>query len=47
MVKCFIDDTLKLRYDAMQKLIEWHFDIFGLIDKELAIDINKHNIKAG
>lgn len=24
----------------IQKLIEWHFDIFGLIEKGLAIDIN-------
>tara|TARA_R110000803_G_C11885991_1_gene310365 strand:+ start:427 stop:813 length:387 start_codon:yes stop_codon:yes gene_type:complete len=27
-------------YVQVQKLLEWHFDIFGLIDKELAIDIN-------
>jgi hypothetical protein len=24
----------------VQKLLEWHFDIYGLIDAELAIDIN-------
>jgi len=24
----------------LNKLFEWHFDVFGLIDKELAIDIN-------
>lgn len=24
----------------VQKLFEWHFDVFGLIDKGLAIDIN-------
>lgn len=23
------------------KLLEWHFDVFGLIEKDLAIDINK------
>ena len=27
-------------YEIMQKLFEWHFDVFGLIDKGLAIDIN-------
>lgn len=27
-------------YTIMQKLFEWHFDVFGLIDKGLAIDIN-------
>lgn len=27
-------------YDVIQKLISWHFDIFGLIDAGLAIDIN-------
>ncbi len=29
-----------MRYDYIQKLIEWHFDVFGLIEKGLAIDIN-------
>lgn len=24
-----------------EKLLEWHFDVFGLIDNDLAIDINK------
>lgn len=28
------------QYDAMQKLFEWHFDVFGLIEAGLAIDIN-------
>lgn len=27
-------------YISVQKLLEWHFDVFGLIDKGLAIDIN-------
>jgi hypothetical protein len=27
-------------YDEIQKLLEWHFDIFGLIEAGLAIDIN-------
>jgi len=29
-----------MRHDYVQKLIEWHFDIYGLIDSGLAIDIN-------
>ncbi len=44
----FLDITLeedenrisKLPYDLMLKLFEWHFDVFGLIEKGLAIDIN-------
>ena len=28
------------RWHIVQKLISWHFDVFGLIDKGLAIDIN-------
>ena len=27
-------------YEVMQQLLEWHFDVFGLIDQNLAIDIN-------
>jgi hypothetical protein len=27
-------------YQIVQKLFEWHFDVFGLIDQGLAIDIN-------
>jgi len=27
-------------YDGIQKLFEWHFDVFGLIKAGLAIDIN-------
>lgn len=27
-------------YDIMQKLFEWHFDVFGLIESGLAIDIS-------
>jgi hypothetical protein len=27
-------------YKITQKLIEWHFDVYGLIPEELAIDIN-------
>ena len=29
-----------MRLDQWQKLFEWHFDVFGLIDAGLAIDIN-------
>lgn len=30
-------------YHRMQKLIEWNFDVYGLIEKGLAIDINTLN----
>lgn len=29
-----------MSYNVINSLIEWHFDIFGLIDKNLAVDIN-------
>ena len=29
-----------LSYSVMEKLFEWHFDVFGLIEQGLAIDIN-------
>ena len=29
-----------MNYGVMIKLFEWHFDVFGLIEKGLAIDIN-------
>jgi len=29
-----------MSYGLVSKLIEWHFDVFGLIEKNLAIDIN-------
>ncbi len=28
-------------YELVEKLFEWHFDVFGLIDEGLAIDTNK------
>lgn len=37
------DDVFKtqlLNYDRFFQLCEWHFDVFGLITKGLAIDIN-------
>lgn len=29
-----------LNYEIIEKLFEWHFDVFNLIEKKLAIDIN-------
>ena len=29
-----------MSYGLVSKLIEWHFDVFGLFEKDLAIDIN-------
>ena len=40
----FIDNCpFFVDYGQVQKLFEWHFDVFGLIDKGLAIDINTLN----
>lgn len=33
-------DIVFIPYGVIQKLLEWHFDVFGLIEKNLAIDIN-------
>ena len=38
-----IDNVLRLEYIVVEKLIEWNFDVFGLIEKGLAIDINTLN----
>lgn len=35
-----VDEIVHESYLLMQKLIEWHFDVFELIEKGLAIDIN-------
>jgi len=32
--------TIYADFNMYQKLFEWHFDIYGLIEKGLAIDIN-------
>ena len=32
--------VLSNTYDEIQKLLEWHFDVFGLIEQGLAVDIN-------
>jgi hypothetical protein len=29
-----------VQYSEIQKLFEWHFDVFGLIEAGLAIDVN-------
>jgi hypothetical protein len=31
---------LKHQYSLIEKLLEWNFDVFGLISKGLAVDIN-------
>ena len=31
---------LEVAMKVMDKMLEWHFDVFNLIDKGLAIDIN-------
>ena len=36
----YTSDLRLLRYGDIEKLFEWHFDVFGLIDKGLALDIN-------
>lgn len=42
----FTSDLLFLvTYGDVQKLLEWHFDVFGLIENNLAIDINKSKNK--
>ena len=32
-----------LSYESFQLLLKWHFDVFGLIEQGLAIDINTLN----
>lgn len=34
------NEVLKCSYEVIQKLLEWHFDIFSLLENNLAIDIN-------
>jgi hypothetical protein len=36
-------DILNNSFVFIQKLLEWHFDIYGLIENGLAIDINTLN----
>lgn len=42
---CFIGNEIigECPYMIYEKLCEWHFDVFGLIEKGLAIDINTLN----
>ena len=37
------ENVLQLEWVVVEKLFEWHFDVFGLIDAGLAIDINTLN----
>jgi hypothetical protein len=37
-------DILNNSFVFIQKLLEWHFDIYGLIENGLAIDINTLNL---
>lgn len=38
-----VNDVNYLPFGAVEKLFEWHFDVFGLIKNGLAIDINTIN----
>lgn len=35
-----LNEPFTIDYWAFERLISWHFDVFGLIEKNLAIDIN-------
>jgi hypothetical protein len=37
----YTDCTLRLPYYVIKYLFEWHFDVFGLIEKGLAISYNE------
>jgi len=39
--KADLSEDRWIPYSVVQLLFEWHFDVFGLIDQDLAIDINK------
>ena len=39
-LKSHFENAEYLPYKDIQKLYEWHFDVHGLIEKGLAIDIN-------
>ncbi len=40
-----IEYVLENEYWIVEKLIEWHFDVFRLIENKLAVDINTIKIK--
>lgn len=48
---CFIEQNFipkhikTFRFEVVHQLLEWHFDIFGLIENGLAIDLNTLNQK--
>lgn len=44
MVESFKSKPLNMPYVIVQKLFEWHFDVFGLIEKGLAIDIGNQKV---
>jgi|SRR5690606_1399391 len=35
------DEPERSEYFIIEKLLEWHFDIYGLLDKNLAINLNQ------
>lgn len=39
-IMAFESDFNNMPYELVQKILEWNFDIFGLIGEDLAIDIN-------
>lgn len=39
--------TPHIRYMDVEKLFEWHFDVFGLIDRNLAIPIDGKEVENG
>jgi hypothetical protein len=39
-VPVWINNVIENNYNLYNKLFEWHFDVFGLIQKGLAVDIN-------
>ena len=39
-IKDFIDNPKGRKYWQVQKLFEWHFDVFGLIENGLALSYN-------
>lgn len=42
----FVNDRYeKVPFEVYQKLFEWHFDVFGWLDKGLAINYNEFNKK--
>ena len=43
MAKFNFIDIDYMQYGVLNKLFEWHFDVFGLIKNNLAIDINTLN----